>query len=56
MRLHPALSLALGKGEADFLAVGFIFLIDVFQEGLEVFFRFFGFVSHDIIPVIQSCV
>ena len=43
------LSLALGKGKTDFFTVRFVFLVNVFHEGLEVFSRFFGFLSHVII-------
>ena len=42
------LSLALGKGKTDFFTVRFVFLVDVFDEGLEVFS---GFVSHVIILI-----
>jgi len=45
------LSLALGKGKADFFTVGFVFLVDIFHEGLEVFNGFSRFVSHVIILI-----
>ena len=46
------LTLAFGKGETDFQAVGLVFFIYVFDKGLEVLSRFvglsgfFGFVRH----------
>lgn len=45
------LSLALGKGKTDFQTVRFVFLVDVFHEGLEVFSGFSGFVSHVIVLI-----
>lgn len=45
------LSLALGKGKTDFFTVRFVFLVDVFDEGLEVFSGFSRFVSHVIILI-----
>jgi len=43
------LSLALGEGKADFLAVRLVFFIYVFQKGLKVFRGFFWFISHFVI-------
>ena len=44
------LAFTLGESEADFLTVNLVFLVDVFDKGLEVFdgfFRLFGFIGHD---------
>lgn len=46
------LTLALGKGETDFQAVGLILLVNVFDKGRQILSRriglsgFFGFVRH----------
>jgi hypothetical protein len=50
---RKSLTLSLGKGKTDLLAVNLVFFIDVFNKGLEVFsgfiriFSFGGFSGHD---------